>query len=85
MFEAGREYTFRMVEEEGECTFTAEVAEVALPLIKLASFMGSPERIINIGSLNFVSAEIRPFRTAEAKAESRRAWDGLINTGADEA
>lgn len=76
MFEVGREYTFRMIEDDVEGTFGGEVIEIDGPLIKLKGGI-VPEQIINVTSRNFVSADVQPFRSAEDKAASEAKWAKL--------
>ena len=75
MFEVGKRYNFRMIQDGDEVTFGGTVAFYEHPLIKLADLNVSPDwlppagpgevrseqvipgQIINVTSVNFISAD----------------------------
>lgn len=59
MFKVGDVYRFRIIQDGDEWQMTYQVKEVQWPLIKLYSpHDKEPHRIYNVGSLNFVGAEL---------------------------
>ncbi|WGD32030.1 hypothetical protein AncyloWKF20_09515 [Ancylobacter sp. WKF20] len=90
MFEVGKHYEFRCIEDGSECTFWGAIERYEHPLIKLMDTppmritiagygsnevantletRGSKGKIINVTSLNFVSAVERPAETIQASEE----------------
>jgi hypothetical protein len=75
MFEAGKDYHFRMLENGGEATFVARVEEVHGTLIRISSQFDK-ERIVNTASQLFVSAE--PYeRDPQAEARFEKLMKGM--------
>lgn len=83
MFEVGKEYTIRMNDGEGESSFNGKLLRVELPLIVVEH--GGGEKIINIGSLGFVSAERDDEEIRAAKLAKHQNWiDSLGKRDDDE-
>jgi hypothetical protein len=59
MLEVGKTYTVRRSEDGAEGTSVWTVAEVKWPLVRLTN-PHTADRIVNIGSANFISAELNP-------------------------
>ena len=63
MFEVGREYEFITGTGDTESRWSAEVLDVALPLIKLSGPGG--EIVLNTGAASFFAARLLRERTEE--------------------
>jgi hypothetical protein len=74
MFELGKDYSIRMIEEGGENQSLWTVSEIEMPLIKLTSRHQRADRVPNTSSANFISAEEVPY---DAEAEQR--WRELLD------
>ena len=68
MFEIGREYEFITGTGDTESRWSAEVLDIALPLIKVSGPGG--EMVLNTGSASFFAARLLRERTEEEKNDS---------------
>jgi hypothetical protein len=55
VFELGNKYKITMIEADEKCIFYADILEIYLPLIRVN--LGKTDKVINISSKSFVSAE----------------------------
>ena len=83
MFEVGKEYTIWMSHAGGASSFTGILLKAELPLLCIEH--GQGERIVNVNSPAFVSADRSDAETAAAihhRREAARLADG-IGTGGE--
>lgn len=66
MFEVGKIYTIRMQDGESQSYFEAKLLSVDLPLIEVEH--GASKKIINVGSVAFVSADRDDEELVEAQS-----------------
>ena len=71
MFEVGKVYTIRMEHPSGATSFKGTLLEVDLPLICIE--LGDGQRIVNVNSPLFVSADRADDETAAAAHERHEA------------
>jgi hypothetical protein len=82
MFEIGKEYTVWMAHPGGASSFTGILLKAELPLLCIEH--GQGERIVNVNSSAFVSADRADAETAAAihhRREAARLADGIVTGG----
>lgn len=60
MFQIDQEYSFKMIEDGGQCSYHCRIIAVEGPLVEVMVTYQSKRIIINTHSSSFVSAEFIP-------------------------